>query len=61
MKLNVNDKVKVVLYNERYNGLTGEIIEIHNDLDKETVYTINYDCSHNCGMFPESNLELTSQ
>lgn len=57
MKFKVTDKVKVA-QNGRFNGRTGEVLEIHNGLDLETVYTIKFDDSINKGMFPESELDF---
>lgn len=54
------DRVVTQNMDGRYNNVQGTIVEIHNDLDAETVYSVQYDNpigSITRGMFKRSDLK----
>lgn len=55
MKYTLFQRLEVVNYGERFDGVVGEVERINNYQD-EPVYTIKYEGSNNKGIFPESNL-----
>lgn len=62
MKYKLNDKVRTQNMDGQYNNVRGTIIEVHSNLDIESVYTISYDIpfgSNTKGMFKESDLKLS--